>query len=146
MTERAEWRDGRPEFFLPTTLGAQVILKSQLSMEAHVCGATAYVSGPLNASVAARAILACRTLPPDVQSVRVDLRGVTVCDVDALVMLEALLLEWSNERRGVSRIAYPRLRARDAFVAIPCAIRDAPDAGLRPDRDDRVVLTRPFTT
>ena len=26
------------------------------------------------------------------------------------------------------------------FVAIPCAIRDAPDAGLRPDRDDRVVL------
>ena len=74
------------------------------------------------------------------------LRAVTMCDVDALMMLEALLLEWSSERRGVNRIVYPRLPARDAFVAIPCAIRDAPDAALRPDRDDRVVLTRPFTT
>jgi hypothetical protein len=74
------------------------------------------------------------------------MRGVTVCDVDALRMLEVLLLEWSSERRGVTRIVYPRLRARDAFVAIPCANRDAPDAGLPPDRDDRVVLTRPFTT
>lgn len=123
-----------------------MILKSQLSMEAHACAATAYVCGPLNASVAARTILACRALPPDVRGVRVDLRGVTVCDVDALMMLEVLLIEWSSERRGVNRIVYPHLRVRDAFVAIPCAIRDAPDAGLRPDRDDRVVLTRPFTT
>jgi len=120
-----------------------VILKSQLSIEAHENGATAYVCGPLNASVAARAILACRFLPPDVRAVRVDLRGVTVCDVDALVMLEVLLLDWSSERRGVSRIAYPRLSARDAFVAIPCTIRDAPDAELRPERDDRVVLSTP---
>jgi len=120
-----------------------VILKSQLSIEAHENGATAYVCGPLDASVAARAILACRFLPPDVRAVRVDLRGVTVCDVDALVMLEVLLLDWSSERRGVSRIAYPRLSARDAFVAIPCTIRDAPDAELRPERDDRVVLSTP---
>lgn len=120
-----------------------MILKSQLSIEAHGNGATAYVSGPLNASVAARTILACRSLPPDVRSVRADLRGVTVCDVDALVMLEVLLLDWSTERRGVARIAYPRLRARDVFVAIPCAIRDAPDAQLRPERDDRVVLSPP---
>jgi len=120
-----------------------VILKSQLSIEAHGNGATAYVCGPLNASVTARTILACRCLPPDVRGVRVDLRGVTLCDVDALVMLEVLLLDWSTERRGVARIAYPRLRARDAFVAIPCTIRDAPDAELRPERDDRVVLTPP---
>ena len=123
-----------------------MILKSQLSMEAHASAATAYVCGPLNASIAARTILACRSLPPDVRGVRVDMRGVTVCDVDALMMLEVLLLEWSSERSGVSRIVYPHLRARDAFVAIPCTIRDAPDAGLLPDRDDRVVLTRPFTT
>ena len=122
-----------------------MILKSQLSVEAHACAATAYVSGPLDTSIAARTILACRALPPDVRGVRVDLRGVTVCDVDALMMLEVLLLEWGSERRGMNRIVYPRLRARDAFVAIPCAIRDAPDAGLRPDRDDRVVLTRPFS-
>ena len=115
-------------------------------MEAHACAATAYVCGPLNASIAARTILASRALPPDVRGLRVDMRGVTVCDVDALKMLEVLLLEWSSERRGVSRIVYPRLRARDAFVAISCANRDAPDAGLPPDRDDRVVLTRPFTT
>lgn len=115
-------------------------------MEAHACAATAYVCGPLNASVAARTILACRALPPDVRGVRIDLRGVTICDTDALNMMEVLLLEWSSERRGVNRIVYPQLRARDAFVAIPCAIRDAPDAGLRLDRDDRVVLTRPFTT
>lgn len=129
--------------FLPTTHGAQVILKSQLSIEAHANGATAYFCGPLNASVAARAILACRALPPEVRGVRVDLRGVTVCDMDALVMLEVLLLDWSSERRGVARIAYPRLPARDAFVAIPCTIRDAPDAQLRPERDDRVVLAPP---
>ena len=73
-------------------------------MEAHACAATAYLCGPLNASVAARTILACRALPPDVRGVRVDLRGVTVCDVDALNMLEVLLLEWSSERRGVNRI------------------------------------------
>jgi hypothetical protein len=121
-----------------------VILKSQLSIEAHVRGATAYVCGPLNASIAARTILGCRTLPPELRAVRVDLRGVTVCDIDALVMLEVLLLEWTSERSGTSRIAYPRLPGRDAFVAIPCTIRDAPDAGLRPDRDDRVVLTPPF--
>jgi hypothetical protein len=131
---------------LPAThSGASVILKSQLSIEAHACAAAAYLCGPLNASVAARTILACRALPPEVRAIRADLRGVTVCDVDALMMLEVLLLEWSSERGGVSRIVYPRLGARDAFVAIPCAIRDAPDAGLRPDRDDRVVLTRPFT-
>jgi hypothetical protein len=123
-----------------------VILKSRLSLEAHACAATAYVCGPLSASIAARTILACRALPPDVRGIRVDLRGVTVCDVDALMMLEVLLLEWSSERRGVNRIVYPRLRSRDAFVAIPSAIRDGPDASLRPDRDDRVVLTRPFTT
>ena len=120
-----------------------MILKSQLTIEAHIGAATAYVSGPLTAGVAARAILACRVLPPVVRGVRVDLRGVSVCDVDALVMLEVLLLEWSTERRGVSRIVYPRLRARDAFVAIPCTIRDAPDAELRPERDDRVVLAPP---
>jgi len=113
-------------------------------MEAHARGATAYVCGPLDAGIAARAILACRTLPPDVRHVRVDLRGVTVCEVDALVMLEVLLLEWRSERRGVSRIVYPQLRARDAFVAIPCTIRDAPDAQLRPERDDRVVSTPPY--
>ncbi|HEY5415080.1 MAG TPA: hypothetical protein VIK41_09665 [Gemmatimonadaceae bacterium] len=123
-----------------------MILKSQLSMEAHARGATAYICGPLNASIAARTILACRALPPHVRGVRVDLRAVTMCDVDALMMLEVLLLEWRSERHGVSRIVYPHLRARDAFVAVPCAIRDAPDAGLQPDRDDRVVLTRPFTT
>lgn len=40
-----------------------------------------------------------------------------------------------SDRRGVNRIAYPQLRGRDGFVALPCAIRDAPGAGLRPDRD-----------
>lgn len=65
---------------------------SLLSFEAHAFAATAYVSGPLSASV----------------------------------------------------VAYPRLRARDAFVAIPCAVRDAPDAELRPERDDRVVSLPPY--
>jgi ABC-type transporter Mla MlaB component len=124
-------------------LGVGVILKSRLSMEAHACGASAYVSGPLTASVAARAILACRALPPRVLALRVDLRGVSVCDADALTMLEVLLIEWRTERRGVTRIAYPPLRPRDAFVATPCGIRDAPDAELRPERDDRVVSTPP---
>ena len=121
-----------------------MILKSQLSIEAHISAATAYVRGALTAGIAARAILACRTLPPVVRAIRVDLRGVSVCDVDALVMLEVLLLEWSSERRGVSRIVYPRLRARDAFVAHPCTIRDAPDAQLRPECDDRVVSSTPY--
>ena len=132
------------EDLLDHHLGAQVILKSQLSIEAHARAATVYIGGPLSASVAARLILACRLLSPDVRNVRVDLRAVTICDVDALTMLEVLLIEWSSERRGVSRIAYPRLRARDAFVAIPCTIRDAPDAELRPERDDRVVSSPPY--
>ena len=121
-----------------------MILKSQVSLEAHSHAATAYVNGPLTASTAARVILVCRTLPRGVRSVRVDLRGSCVCDMDALVMLEALLVEWSRERRGVSRVLYPRIRARDAFVAIPCTIRDAPEAQLRPERDDRVVATPPY--
>src|SRR5690348_18292899 len=104
-------------------------------MEAHASAASAYVSGPLTAGVAARAILACRALPPGVRAVRVDLRGVSVCEVDALTMLEALLIEWRTERRGVTRVAYPRLPGRDAFVAVPCATRDAPGAELRPERD-----------
>ncbi len=69
---------------------------------------TAYVCGPLNASIAAaRSSRVARSA--DVRGVRVDLRGVTVCDVDALMMLEVLLLEWSSERRGVSRIVYPHV-------------------------------------
>ena len=71
-------------------------------MEAHACAATAYVCGPLNASVAARAILACRALPRRVRACSRRPARRTVCDVDALVMLEALLLEWSSERRGVT--------------------------------------------
>jgi hypothetical protein len=112
-------------------------------MESHASAATAYVCGPLTSDIAARTILACRTLPPVVRRVRVDLRGVSVWDRDALVMLEVLLIEWSAERRGQSRITYPRFRARDAFVADPCAVRDAPDAELRPERDDRVVSPPP---
>ena len=113
-------------------------------MESHRHAAAAYVCGPLTLNVAAQTILACESLPPHVSAVRVDLRGVSVCDVDALVMLEVLLLEWGIVRRGISRIVYPRRGARDAFVAIPCAIRDAPDSQLRPERDDRVVLTPPY--
>ena len=120
-----------------------MILKSQLSIEAHERAAAVYVHGPLSASTAARIILGCRTLPGAVGAVRVDLRAVTVCDVDALTMLEALLIEWSADRRGVGRIAYPRHGGRDAFVAIPCGFRDASDAQLRPERDDRVVLSPP---
>ena len=120
-----------------------MILKSQLAIEAHSSAATAYINGPLTVTIAARAIMACRLLPPSVRGIRVDLRSVSVCDADALAMLEALIVEWLAERRGVSRVVYPRLRGRDAFVAIPCAIRDAPDAELRPERDDRVVSVPP---
>ena len=120
-----------------------MIFKSQLSVEANAVSATAYVTGPLTVSLAARAIMACRALPPAVRGVRVDLRAVSVVDGHALTMLESYILDWRAERRGVSRVVYPRLRGRDAFVAIPCAIRDAPDAELRPERDDRVVLAPP---
>ena len=121
-----------------------MILKSQLSVEAHASAATAYVTGPLTASVAARAIMVCHSLPPAIRGVRIDLRAVSVCDVDALVMLEAHIVEWSADRRGVSRVVYPRRGGRDAFVAIPCAIRDAPEAELRPERDDRGASTPPY--
>ena len=121
-----------------------MILKSQLFVEAHTSAATAYVKGPLTASLAARAIMVCRALPATIRGMRVDLRGVTFAEVNALTMLEAHVVEWSEERRGVSRLVYPRPRARDAFVAIPCAIRDALDAELRPERDDRVVSTPPY--
>ena len=117
--------------------------KSRLSVEAHDCAATIYVSGPLTAAVAARAIFACRTLPAALRGVRVELRAVSVWDADALVMLEVLLVDWSAERHGASRIAYPPVTPRDAFVASPCAFRDAPDAELRPERDDRVVWPPP---
>ena len=121
-----------------------MILKSPSSVEAHAPAATAYITVPLAASVAARAIMACHSLPPAIRGVRVDLRAVSVCDVDALIMLEAHIVEWSAERRGVSRVVYPRRGSRDAFVAIPCAIRDAPEAQLRPERDDRGASTPPF--
>jgi hypothetical protein len=121
-----------------------VILRSQLSIEANTAAATAYVNGPLTVGLVARAITACRALPPAIRGVRVDLRAVSVCDFRALTMLEAYILDWRFERRGVSRVVYPRLRGRDAFVANPCTIRDAPDAEFRPERDDRVVLTPPY--
>jgi len=84
-----------------------VILPSQLSFEAHAFAATAYVSGPLSASVVARVIARCRALPARVRAARIDLRRVSVCDVDALLLLESLLMDWCEERRGVTRIAYP---------------------------------------
>jgi hypothetical protein len=123
--------------------GAQVILKSQLTIEAHVSAATAYINGPLTVNIAARTIMACRLLPPTIRGICVDLRSVSVCDLDALAMLYSLFVEWRSERRVDSRVVYPRFTGRDAFVAIPCAIRDAPDAELRPERDDRVVLVPP---
>ena len=121
-----------------------MILRSQLSVEANTVAATAYVTGPLTVGIVGRAIMACRALPPAVRGVRVDLRAVSVCDFRALTMLESYILDWRSERRGVSRVVYPRLRGRDAFVAIPCTIRDAPDAELRPERDDRVVSMPPY--
>ena len=121
-----------------------MIIKSQLSIEANAVSATAYVTGPLTAGLAAQAIMGCRALPPAVRGVRVDLRGVSILDAHALTMLESYILDWRAERRGTSRVVYPRLRGRDAFVAIPCAIRDEPDAPLQPERDDRVVSTPPY--
>ena len=117
-----------------------MILKSQLSVEAHAYAATAYVTGPLTAGVAARAITLCRALPPAIRGVRVDLRAMSVCDIDALVMLEAYIVEWSADRRGVSGVVYPRRGSRDAFVSIPCANRDALESELRPERDDSSCL------
>jgi hypothetical protein len=124
--------------------GAQVIVRSQVAVEAHAFAATAYVTGPLTASVVARTIMACRALPSTVRGVRVDLRAVSTCDLDALVMLEAHIVEWRAHRRGVSRMSYPRLPAREAFVGIPCTVRDDPDAELRPERDDRVGSRPPY--
>ena len=121
-----------------------MIVRSQVSVEAHAFSATAYVTGPLTAAVVVRAVMACRALPPAVRGVRIDLRGVTMCDLDALVMLESHIIEWRVERSGVARVEYPPLRVRDAFVAVPCTLRDAPDAELRPERDDRVVATPPY--
>jgi hypothetical protein len=122
-----------------------VISPFQLVVETHPSGATAYVSGPLSLAVAARTIAACCRLPSLVRAIAVDLHAVTVWDADALLLLESLLVEWAHERRGVHRITHPRTRPRDAFVAIPCAIRDAPDAQLRPSCDDRVFSTPPLT-
>lgn len=124
--------------------GAPVILRSQLDIERHETAATAYVSGPFTLAVAARTIAACGQLPRHVRAVRVDLRAVRAWDVDAIAMLESLLVEWAHERHGRHRITHPRPRARDAFVANPCTIRDALDAQLRPECDDRVVSTPPY--
>jgi hypothetical protein len=103
------------------------MLKSQLSVEAHRFAATAYLKGPLTASLAARTIMVCRALPATVRGMRVDLRAMTMWDSTALTMLESHMVEWSEERGGVSRVLYPRSSARDAFVAVPCTIRDAPE-------------------
>ena len=88
-----------------------MILKSQLSIEAHArsCHGV-YLRAAQREHRRAHD-------PRRVARSRRDVRGafasicaaVTVCDVDALMMLEVPLLEWSSERRGASRIAYPRL-------------------------------------
>ena len=77
-----------------------MIVRSQVSVEAHASSATAYVMGPLTAAVVVRTVMACRALPPAVRGVRIDLRGVTMCDLDALVMLESHIIEWRVERGG----------------------------------------------
>src|SRR5215218_770330 len=105
--------------------------------------ASAYLTGPLSLGLTARAISAFCSLPTRVRALRVDLRAITVCDVDALLMLESLVVDWCRGRRGVSRFTRARIGGRDPFVSIPCAIRDAPDAELRPERDDRVVSATP---
>jgi hypothetical protein len=120
-----------------------VIPKSGLTIESHASAASAYLSGRLSLGLTARALTAFCALPVCVRALRVDLRGITVYDVDAMLMLESLVVEWCHQRRGVSRIARPRAGARDAFVALPCAIRDAPEAELRPERDDRVDSSTP---
>ena len=118
-------------------------LQSGLSIESHARAASAYLSGPLTLGLTARAITAFCGLPERVRALRVDLRGITVCDADAVRMLESLVGEWCYKRRGVSRIARPRAPARDLFVAISYEIRYAPDAELRPERDDRVLSSPP---
>lgn len=119
-------------------------LPSQLAIETHASAATAYVSGRFSLAIAARAIAACCRLPRFVRAIRVDLRGVTAWDVDALAILESLLAEWARARDGMHRITHPEQRTRDAFVAVPCGIRDAPDAQLRRECDDRVVSQPPY--
>ena len=120
-----------------------MIPRSQLVVEAHGSGAAAYVSGQFSLAAAARTIAACLRLPKEIRTLRADLRAVTAWDIDAILMLESLLVEWSRERFGVHRITHPRGSPRDAFVAIPCAIRDAPDAQLQRECDERVVSVPP---
>ena len=120
-----------------------MIHKSGLTIESHASAASAYLSGPLSLGLTARAISAFCALPTRVRALRVDLRAITVCDIDALLMLESLVVEWCRARRGVSRFTRPRVGGRDPFVAIPCAIRDAPDAPLGPERDVRVFSSPP---
>src|SRR5687767_1048784 len=123
--------------------GALVIPRSQLVVEAPGSGAAAYVRGQFSLAAAARTIAACFRLPKDVRALHADLRAVAAWDIDAILMLESLPVEWSRERFGVHRIAHRRASPRDAFVAVPCAIRDAPDAQLRRECDDRVVSAPP---
>jgi len=120
-----------------------VVSPFPLAVETHLSAATVYLSGPFSLAVAARTIAACCRLPRRVRAVRVDLHAVTVWDADAVNMLESLLVEWARERRGTQCMTRPSSRPRDAFVAIPCTIRDAPDAPLRPGCDDRVFSTPP---
>jgi hypothetical protein len=120
-----------------------VVSPFQLAVETHPFAATVYLSGPFSLAVAARTIAACCRLPRHVRAIRVDLHAVTVWHADAVNMLESLLVEWARERRGTHCITPTRSRPRDAFVAIPCTIRDAPDSPLRPGCDDRVFSTPP---
>lgn len=102
-----------------------------LMFEAHPSALTIHLHGVLSLEAARDLADRCHRLPA-VRVLRIDPHGLWLCDVQALELLAVLLHAWEAARCAIALIPRrppPSRTARDAFVAIPCAVRDAAEAG-----------------
>jgi ABC-type transporter Mla MlaB component len=90
---------------------ALIPFPEQFTIEAHAQAATVHLHGDLTVAGALRALDACRTLPMRVQTLIVDLRGVTAIDAQGLATLHHLLRRWRDGRGGTIRVLPPVRRA-----------------------------------
>src|SRR5258705_9470448 len=98
----------------------------RVSFESHPYSATIYMTGLLGDLAAVRVEELVRALPPDILSLRVDLRAVELIDPGAFVRLARILTRWRDARVGRVSLEFPA-RSQPRPTVRPLRLVDQPN-------------------
>ena len=103
--------------------------------------ATLYVSGTLGSDDVGALIQACRTMPSQVRTLRLDLHGLGQLSADATGVVRSILRHWRENRHGEFRLSTSHMLATLCDVAATPAVMTG--IQVRPDVNEALVATYP---